>query len=129
VIDLDKNNEIVSGIEIALEPGMCHFEKTSKRVTLDISSVNSAMFLRVDEHGKVLKCRLVYGGVAKTPILAKASVDFLLGKKITSKIVDEVAKLVASEFQPISDIRGSAEYRKILIGNHILKHLNAMKLL
>lgn len=129
VVDLNKNSEIISKIEINIEPSLCNFEKSSKRRTLDISSVNSTIFLKVDENGIIRTCRLAYGGVSKYPMLAKNCANYLVGKKVTSEVVAEAAKMAEAEFQPLSDIRGSATYRKILIGNHVLKHFNSMKLL
>jgi xanthine dehydrogenase small subunit len=123
VIELKKDTEIISKVAIIPESGMCSFEKTSKRSALDIATVNSAIFMQKANNDIVTKCRIAFGGVAKTPVLAKNSASYLIGNKITPEVIAKVAKLAAEEFQPIADVRGSAEYRKILIHNHILKHL------
>ena len=54
--------------------------------------------------------------VAPTPIRAKAVEDILRGEALEDKVIEEAAKAAMGEARPISDIRGSAEYRRNMGG-------------
>ena len=58
--------------------------------------------------------RIVLGAVAPTPLLAKQAGLALKGKKPDDKVLAQAAKIAAEEARPISDLRGSADYRTAL---------------
>ena len=96
-------------------PGRCDFFKVSKRRELDISIVAAAFRVDVDDAGNVKSARLAYGGVAPTPVRAKQTEQALLHKPWNSEAFERAKQVLESEFTPISDLRGSAEYRRRLI--------------
>ena len=98
------------------------FEKVSKRKYLDIASVNSAMLIEV-ENGKVKKCRISAGGVAPIPLYLHQTSNYLSGKEINSQSVTQAITIMHDEISPISDIRGTAEYKKLLLKQLFLAHL------
>lgn len=59
--------------------------------------------------------RIVLGAVAPTPIRAREAETILREKKISQELMDEAGKVAAAESKPISDIRGSIEYRRNLV--------------
>ncbi|MBI4525003.1 MAG: xanthine dehydrogenase family protein subunit M [Deltaproteobacteria bacterium] len=59
--------------------------------------------------------RIVLGAVAPTPLRARQAENVLRGKRISRELIDEAAKIAAVEAKPISDIRGSIEYRRNLV--------------
>ena len=124
VIDL-KSDEIIGRIEIPVVNGFYSFEKFSKRLAVDIASVNSLCFLKLN-NSKVEHARLSFGGIAKYPILAIKCMEYLLNKEINEETIGRAAQIASEEFTPISDVRGSAEFRKLLIRNNIIKHLNKL---
>jgi len=89
--------------------------KVSKRREMDISTVAGCFVVDVDAQNVVRHARLGYGGVAATPTLAKKTEVALLGKTWNEKTIHEVLPVLATEFTPISDVRGSAKYRSGLI--------------
>ncbi|MFQ4135357.1 xanthine dehydrogenase small subunit [Nodosilinea sp. PGN35] len=91
--------------------------KIGKRGTDDISIVAAAFAVDVDGDNQILKARLGYGGVAATPARAIAVEEFLLGKPWTMATVQASKPLLQEAFTPLSDLRGSAEYRKRLVVN------------
>ena len=91
--------------------------KIGKRGTDDISIVAAAFVVDVNRDNQILKARLGYGGVAATPVRAIAVEDFLLGKPWTLETVQAVKPLLQKAFTPLTDLRGSAEYRKRLVVN------------
>ncbi len=89
--------------------------KVSKRREMDISTVAGAFLVDVDVQNIVRHVRLGYGGVAATPARAKKTEATLLGKVWNAETIQSVLPILRSEFTPISDVRGSAEYRSGLI--------------
>ena len=58
---------------------------------------------------------VVLGAVAPTPMRARQAENVLRGKKISRELIDEAGRIAAAESKPISDIRGSIEYRRNLV--------------
>ncbi|MFH2032648.1 MAG: FAD binding domain-containing protein [Bacteroidota bacterium] len=120
-VDL-KKNEFIEKFEIPIkENGLFNFEKVSKRTHLDIASVNSAMMLQM-KNGKVAECRISIGGVAPVPLYLRESSSLLKGKEITSELIAKLIEVVQSEISPISDVRGSAEYKRLLAEQLVKAH-------
>ncbi|MEO7099767.1 MAG: xanthine dehydrogenase molybdopterin binding subunit [Luteolibacter sp.] len=109
-----RDDEIMTSVLIPLDlQGRCEFFKVSKRREMDISTVSAAFRIVTDKKGTVTEARLAYGGVAATPARALRTEAALIGKPLaaTSAILD----LLESEFSPLTDLRGSADYRRALI--------------
>jgi len=54
------------------------------------------------------------GAVAPVPVRTREAESMLLGKKPQADILERVAECAVKEIRPISDVRGSAEYRMTL---------------
>ena len=93
----------------------CEWHKVSKRREMDISTVAGCFTVDVDGEGIVRHARLAYAGVATVPARARKTEQALLGKRWTAETIGDVLPILASEFIPISDVRGAAEYRAGLI--------------
>jgi xanthine dehydrogenase molybdopterin binding subunit/xanthine dehydrogenase small subunit len=93
----------------------CAWYKVSKRREMDISTVAACFTVDLDAAGVVRHARLGYGGVAAMPARARKAEHALLGKPWCAETVKEILPLLEAEFTPISDVRGSAEYRRALI--------------
>ncbi|MEO5958979.1 MAG: xanthine dehydrogenase small subunit, partial [Opitutaceae bacterium] len=87
------------------------FQKVSHRRELDISIVAGAFAVDCDAGGIVRRARIAFGGVAAVPVLARR-IEAALERKTLADTVDTVAEMLRSEFTPIDDVRGSAEYRR-----------------
>nr|VFK18925.1 MAG: xanthine dehydrogenase small subunit [Candidatus Kentron sp. LPFa]VFK33420.1 MAG: xanthine dehydrogenase small subunit [Candidatus Kentron sp. LPFa] len=98
-----------------------HFEKVSKRAWFDIASVNSAMQATMHD-GTIEKVDLSAGGVAKIPLYLAMTVAYLTGKKPNIDTVREAGSVAQSEIAPISDARGSADYKRLLLRRLIHAH-------
>ncbi len=88
-----------------------NFLKVSHRRELDISIVAGAFCVDLDAGGVVRKARIAYGGVAVVPVRAKKAEAALVGKKLGDS-AGAVGEILQSEFKPIDDVRGSADYRR-----------------
>ena len=96
---------------------LARWYKVSKRREMDISTVAGCFVLEVDAQNRISAARLAYGGVAVTPVRAKKTEAALLGKVWNANTVADVIPILTEEFTPITDVRGSAIYRRKLIGN------------
>ncbi len=119
-----KPHEIVTEIRFPVPKSgtVVHFEKVSKRKALDIASVNSAAKMRISDAGVVEEMSLTAGGVAATPLWLKDTSAFLVGKAINTDTVRDALEVAMNEISPISDVRGSAEYKRLLTRQFIISH-------
>lgn len=85
--------------------------KVSKRRELDISTVNFAGQIRVDDRGDVVEARIAFGGLDKVPRRCARLETALRGQPWTTATVEAVVSTIAADFRPIDDVRGSAAYR------------------
>ena len=120
--DLQSGEVIVSIlIPKAISPGairrLSQSYKIGKRGTDDISIVAAAFTIDLGDRNQILQARLAYGGVAATPIRAIAVEQFLIGKPWTIATVQQAKPLLSEAFTPLTDLRGSADYRQRLIVN------------
>jgi xanthine dehydrogenase small subunit len=102
-----------------------HFEKVSKRKTLDIASVNSAIKVRAPK-GVIAEVELSMGGVAPVPLFMKNTCAFLKGKPVTRPTISDAIQVAMKEISPISDIRGAAEYKRLLARQLIIAHFTKL---
>jgi xanthine dehydrogenase small subunit len=98
-----------------------NFEKVSKRTNLDIASVNSAMMIAVGD--KIIQSASISaGGVAPVPLFLKDTSAFLNAKELSEKLILEACDIASGEITPISDARGSADYKRFLLQQLIKAH-------
>jgi xanthine dehydrogenase small subunit len=98
-----------------------HFEKVSKRTHLDIASVNSAIHIKMNT-GLVETVSISAGGVGPVPVYLQKTSEFLKGKMATPEIVHEAIEVMKTEISPVSDARGTKEYKTLLLGQLIKAH-------
>jgi len=107
------------------KPGLtrkCSWFKVSKRREMDISTVAACFTVDLDKQNVVRHARLAYGGVAAMPARAKKTESALLGKVWNEETIENVLPILRTEFTPISDVRGSAEYRSGLVTSLLEKY-------
>jgi xanthine dehydrogenase small subunit len=116
-----KPGELLSWISLPLEEGCFSFEKVSRRRHLDIASVNSAAWISTQD-GRINKARIAAGGVAPVPLFLARSSDYLTGKPFSQENLEQVLTLIQQEISPISDVRGSDRYKRLLLRQLVLAH-------
>jgi xanthine dehydrogenase small subunit len=119
-------DEIITQLEFAIPSPFSDISlyKNSNRKDLDISAMNLA--IRIDWHDSqkqnIKNVIVAAGGLAATPIrLNKTEQD------LKRKLFPQALKSVQSEFTPISDVRASASYRRIVVEN-LLKRFMTEKM-
>lgn len=121
---IDKaTDEIIEKIIFTAPQGnRFNFEKVCKRTHLDIASVNTACQVRVTAEGSIENIHLSAGGVAPFPKYLAATAAFLTGKKINAEVLKEAIAIMNTEIAPISDARGTADYKRLLLRQLFLAH-------
>ena len=96
--------------------GLLRAYKISKRYDDDISAVCLVINMAVDR-GLVTAISIGAGGVAATPARARRTEAALLRQPWNEATVQQATSVLREEFQPISDMRASAAYRREVLGN------------
>jgi len=105
-------DELIAEVEIPKPlPEFVRFYKVAKRRLDDISTVAAGMAMDWDASGKVARSRFAFGGVAAVPLRAIAAEETILGQRWNDAAVERVQTAMQRTLAPISDHRGSAEYR------------------
>jgi xanthine dehydrogenase small subunit len=113
--------ELLRAVRIPLPLAeLAGFHKIAKRRFDDISSVAAGIAVRLDG-GAVAAARIGLGGMAATPIRARAAEDALTGRPWTRETVAAAAAVLAGEGTPIDDLRASARYRSAVLEQVLLK--------
>ncbi|RLG11546.1 molybdopterin dehydrogenase, partial [Candidatus Pacearchaeota archaeon] len=123
-MDLEEG-EIVEWLRIKSIKRYFNFEKVAMRKYVDIASVNSAISFEKEEN-KIKNVHLSVGGVAPVPKYLEKTSSFLNDKEVNSEVVNQALEIADSEISPISDVRGSAKYKRLLVRQLIIAHFMAL---
>lgn len=115
--------EFVESIFIPNLPATARFAiyKITKRRDEDISASLGAFYLRLDGQGNVAEARIAFGGMAGTPKRARAVESALLGRPWNEATVNAARDLFDSDYQPLTDWRATAEYRRLTAKNLLIR--------
>lgn len=121
-IDLAKD-ELIKEISFKIPEGIYKFnyEKVSRRTMLDIASVNCSILL-FESDEIIHNIYISAGGVAPVPLFLEKTREFLLKKPLNNSSLNNALSILQNEIAPISDIRGSAEYKKLLLRQLFVAH-------
>jgi xanthine dehydrogenase small subunit len=136
------------------KPGPEHsfnFEKVCKRTYLDIATVNTATLLQCDstpgpgwippvlsEPGVkvppdlskieyfITDAHVSAGGVAPIPLYLKETSSYLVGQPVNAETIEKANEIMQLEISPISDVRGSEEYKRLLLRQLFRAHFFEM---
>lgn len=117
-----RRGELLVSIRIPRPHAAGHLRtyKVSKRFDQDISAVCGAYHL-VLKANEVQSIRIAYGGVAAIPKRALACEKRLVGRPWNEASIRSAMAALDRDFTPISDMRASAEYRRLVTRNLLLK--------
>ena len=126
-----KKNEFIYSIKIPLfKKNIFKAFKISKRFDDDISSICGSFNFEINNN-KIKKVYIAYGGMAAVPKRAKACEEILKNKPLKISTFIKAKDYLDKDFEPISDMRASKEYRLEVAKNLLIKcfvEINTKKL-
>jgi xanthine dehydrogenase small subunit len=114
--------EFIARIDVPLprQGGQFRCYKVAKRFDQDISAVCGAFNLELID-GRVHDIRIGFGGMAATPVRVAQVERVLIGHAWTEANVHAAMNVLDSTLTPISDMRASADYRRMVARNLLFK--------
>jgi xanthine dehydrogenase FAD-binding subunit len=108
-------------VSLAFPPPQPHggsaYERFIPRNEMDIAVVGAASNVQLSPDGKTIeRARVALAAVAPTPKFAAEASRWLAGKPATEATFSEAGDLARKVASPITDMRGTAEYRVHLVG-------------
>ena len=86
------------------------------RTEMDIAVAGAGVSITLDDSGTCTAARVAIGAVAVTALLVPAAADALIGSKLDDAALQAAADAASEAANPISDRRGTVEYRKHVVG-------------
>ncbi|RPI05279.1 MAG: xanthine dehydrogenase small subunit [Ignavibacteriae bacterium] len=116
-------DELITAVRLSPSPANAVIKsyKISKRKDLDISTVSAGFRLVLNDDTTVKEINLIYGGMAQCVRHAVHTEQFLTGKPWIRETVEAAQLMLHQDFEPIADVRGSAEFRMTAAKNLLLK--------
>jgi carbon-monoxide dehydrogenase medium subunit len=90
------------------------YHKFGLRDASALAVAGAAAWVRLKKK-KVRECRIVLGAVHPTPLLADKASASVIGKPLSGDLMQAAGEIAAKECTPITDLRGSADYRRELV--------------
>jgi carbon-monoxide dehydrogenase medium subunit len=112
-------DEILCNIEVNIPPhgAGAGYLNLGVRKAQDCNLVNVASFLALEEDRETIKsARIVMGCVGPSPLRTPSAEKLLIGKKAAQALFAEAGQAACTDSQPIDDFRGSAVYKRAMIG-------------
>jgi len=108
--------EILTEVRIPRQPAGsgASFQRFALRRGSALAVASVAAWVRLESQ-TIAAARLYLGAVGPMPVSAAQAADLLLGQRPTPELFAKAAAEAASEAQPISDLRGSAQYRRDVV--------------
>lgn len=108
--------EMVTEVRFRCNPNSA-FVKVGLRSAMAISVVNIAASVDLTEDSVMQDVRIAVGAVAPTPVRAGRAEDCLRGKRPEEAVIRAAMDAVQADIKPITDVRASEQYRRIVTGN------------
>jgi carbon-monoxide dehydrogenase medium subunit len=118
-------NELVTEIRFPVPPesSSSSFMRMARRKAFTLSMVSAAAYVEM-EGGVCTEARVAFGSVAETPIRAPGVEELLAGRELDSQTISDAEEAAKQGVAPITDVRGTAEYRKAMCGVLLRRALN-----
>jgi carbon-monoxide dehydrogenase medium subunit len=90
--------------------------RLTPRTEMDIAVAGTGVSITLDTTGVCTAARVAIGAVAPTALLIEAAGQALVGSKLEDDAIDRAVTAIRAAASPISDKRGSAQYRTHVVG-------------
>jgi len=122
-----KSNELLVSINVPApkENSGAHYMRFIPRNEMDIAVVGIGTSVELNAKGdKFENVNVALASVAPTPIFVREISEFLSGKEVNDENIEKAGQLAKEASSPISDMRGTAEYRQHLCSVLTKRSLN-----
>lgn len=121
--------EIVTALRVPpCPPGArTAYARFTSRSAEDKVLVGVAAQVVLDEKGRCSDARIGLGGVAPTPLRATRAEAILKGERLNEKMIKAAAESAAEDTDPLSDLMGSADYRRHITGIMVARVLGSLQ--
>jgi xanthine dehydrogenase small subunit len=75
---------------------------------------------------RIISAHVSAGGVAPIPLYLKETSEFLRGQMVNAETIADANEIMQAEISPISDVRGSADYKRLLLRQLFRAHFVEM---
>jgi carbon-monoxide dehydrogenase medium subunit len=113
------DDEIITEVMIPLLPKKSGIEylRFSSSSVVDKPAAGVAVRLTLEAGNEMIQlARVVLGCVGATPVRVRGAEEILIGKRLSLDSAIEAGKAASQECDPITDLRGSAEYKRAIVG-------------
>jgi CO/xanthine dehydrogenase FAD-binding subunit len=109
--------EILVAIRLPAQAGRwaAKYLRFTPRREMDIAIAGSGVWLHLDNNNNIIDAKITLASVAPTPLVATKAQTMLVGEPLSKERMAQAAEHAAGEARPISDTRGSADYRRQLV--------------
>ncbi len=102
------------------------FQKAGSRQALVISKVVLAAQAGVDDKKEIQYIKISAGSVAPTVIRLRQAEALLQGQLLTNEVIERARQTAMLEVKPITDVRSTEQYRRMITGNLLMKFLRLL---
>ncbi len=112
-----QSGEIVTAFELPPVPQRSGsvYQRHTPRKVMDIAVVGVACRVDLDASGAIAGAAIALGAVAPTPVRCPEAEALLRGERPSEALFERAAEAARDASRPISDVRGSAEFRRELV--------------
>ena len=113
-----REDELLAGLHVPVPPARfgAAYARFALREANAIAVAGVAASLVLNDDGTGKSARIALCAVAPTPKLVKPAGEALVGRALTRATCDKAAEAAMNAAEPITDLRGSAQYRRQLVG-------------
>lgn len=110
-------DELLVGLRLPPPPSHSTgaYLRFTPRREMDIAIAGVGVWVQLDTGGNIAAARIALASVAPTPIRAPEAEKSLVGERTSPAMLAKAGALAAEAAKPISDTRGSADYRRHLV--------------
>lgn len=92
-----------------------HYLRFTPRREMDIAIAGAGTWIALGDDQRIAQAQIYLASVGPTPIKAVSAERSLIGQAVTAEVLKEAGRRAAEDARPISDTRGSADYRRSLV--------------
>ena len=119
-------NELITDVVVPARSGWRdRYSRFTPGSEDDYPTVGVAVSLRVGDGGVIEDAEIALGGVDSRPILATESARSLIGTRGAGASLEEAARRASAQCEPSDDARGSADYKRKMVGVWVRRTVTA----